>query len=119
MANSTNNARRTSNSSAKNSKGNVNNNRVSDSRNSSNKNSRNGNSTANRTSNRNGSSTGNKTVNRLRKQKQQKMKKILLVAEIVLILAIATGGIIYFQKNKDNAIEVTVDKEDKAKRISV
>ena len=49
----------------------------------------------------------------MRKQKQQKMKKILLVAEIVLILAIATGGIIYFQKNKDNAIEVTVDKEDK------
>ena len=114
MANSTNNARRTSNSSAKNSKGNVNNKRVSDSRNSSNTKNRNGNNTGNRNGNRNGSSTGKKTVNRLRKQKQQKIKKFLLVAEIVLILAIATGGIIYFQKNKDNAIEVTVDNEDKA-----
>lgn len=116
MANSTNNSRRTSNSSSKNSKGNSNNKRVSASRNSSNTNNRNINSAGNKTGNRSGNGTGNsagsKMTNRKRKQKQQKVKKILLVAEIILVLAIAAGGFVYFQKNKDNAIEVTVDKED-------
>lgn len=114
MANTTNNTRRTPNSSSKNNTGNSHNKRVSDSRNLTNKNSKNRNNTANKTGNRSGGSTGetgNKTVHRLRKQKQQKIKKILLVAEIILILAVATGGIIYFQKNKDNAIEVAVEKE--------
>lgn len=119
MANSTNNARRTTNSSSKSSNGNSNNKRVSNSRNSSNTKNRNGNNTGNRTGNRNGSGAGNKTVNRLRKQKQQKIKKLLLVAEILIILVIVTGGIIYFQKSKDNAIEVTVDKEEKVTGVKV
>lgn len=123
MANSTNNSRRTSNSSLKNSKGNSNNKRVSDSRNSSNTNNRSVNSAGNRTGNRSGNGTGNSTgskmANRKRKQKQQKVKKILLVAEIILVFAIAAGGFVYFQKNKDNAIEVTVDKETDAAGVKV
>ena len=46
-----------------------------------------------------------------RKQKQKRIKKLFLLAEIILIVAIAAGGIVYFQKSKDNAIEVAVEKE--------